>query len=175
MSSSCRAASSAKPSANDCIIPYSMPLWIILAKWPAPLGPQCSQPRSASGASSRAKGSKHLDRLRRAAEHQAVAVREAVHAARDAGVDVAQALLRQGERAAHRVAVVALPPSTSGVARGEQRQQVADGLLDRVARRQQEEDDALAGEPRAQRREVLHAFDVALAAPRALRAGSAWS
>ena len=31
MSSSGRAASRAKPSASDCIIPYSMPLWIILA------------------------------------------------------------------------------------------------------------------------------------------------
>jgi hypothetical protein len=23
------------------MIPYSMPLWTILTKWPAPLGPQC--------------------------------------------------------------------------------------------------------------------------------------
>ena len=28
-----------KPSAIACIMPYSMPLWIILTKWPAPLGP----------------------------------------------------------------------------------------------------------------------------------------
>ena len=27
--------------------PYSMPLCTILTKWPAPLGPQCSQPCSA--------------------------------------------------------------------------------------------------------------------------------
>ncbi len=25
-----------KPSANDCIIPYSMPLWTIFTKCPAP-------------------------------------------------------------------------------------------------------------------------------------------
>ena len=28
-----------KPSAIACIMPYSMPLWIILTKWPAPFGP----------------------------------------------------------------------------------------------------------------------------------------
>ena len=29
------------------MIPYSMALWTILTKWPAPCGPQWSQPRSA--------------------------------------------------------------------------------------------------------------------------------
>ncbi len=29
------------PSAYAAMIPYSIPLWIILTKWPAPLGPQC--------------------------------------------------------------------------------------------------------------------------------------
>ena len=28
------------------MIPYSMPLWTIFTKWPAPTGPQCSQPSS---------------------------------------------------------------------------------------------------------------------------------
>ena len=28
------------------MIPYSMPLWTIFTKWPAPGGPQCSQPAS---------------------------------------------------------------------------------------------------------------------------------
>ena len=27
-----------KPSASDCIIPYSIPLWTIFTKWPAPDG-----------------------------------------------------------------------------------------------------------------------------------------
>jgi hypothetical protein len=27
---------------EGAIRPYSIPLWIILTKWPAPLGPQCS-------------------------------------------------------------------------------------------------------------------------------------
>ena len=30
-----------KPSAYACIRPYSMPLWTIFTKWPAPAGPQC--------------------------------------------------------------------------------------------------------------------------------------
>ena len=29
------------------MIPYSMPLWTIFTKWPAPLGPQWSHPSSA--------------------------------------------------------------------------------------------------------------------------------
>ena len=33
-----------RPSARAAIIPYSMPLWTIFTKWPAPLGPQCSHP-----------------------------------------------------------------------------------------------------------------------------------
>ena len=32
-------------------MPYSMPLWTIFTKWPAPAGPQCSHPCS-SGAGS---------------------------------------------------------------------------------------------------------------------------
>ena len=30
-----------RPSAMAAIIPYSMPLWTIFTKWPAPFGPQC--------------------------------------------------------------------------------------------------------------------------------------
>ena len=33
-----------KPSAIDCIIPYSIPLWTIFTKWPAPDGPTCAWP-----------------------------------------------------------------------------------------------------------------------------------
>ena len=40
-------ASTLSPSAYAAIRPYSMPLWTILTKCPAPFGPQCSQPRSA--------------------------------------------------------------------------------------------------------------------------------
>ena len=29
-----------KPSAYACIMPYSIPLWTIFTKWPAPDGPQ---------------------------------------------------------------------------------------------------------------------------------------
>ena len=31
-------------------MPYSMPLWSILVKCPAPIGPTCAQPRSGAGA-----------------------------------------------------------------------------------------------------------------------------
>ena len=30
-----------RPSAYAAISPYSMPLWTIFTKWPAPCGPQC--------------------------------------------------------------------------------------------------------------------------------------
>ena len=33
------------------MIPYSMPLWTILAKWPAPTLPACTKPNSPSGLS----------------------------------------------------------------------------------------------------------------------------
>ena len=37
-----------RPSAYEAMIPYSMPLWIIFTKCPAPVGPQCRKPFSAS-------------------------------------------------------------------------------------------------------------------------------
>ena len=36
-----------RPSAIAAIMPYSMPLWTILTKCPAPLGPQCRYPSGA--------------------------------------------------------------------------------------------------------------------------------
>ena len=35
------------PSAYAAIIPYSIPLWTIFTKWPAPFGPQWRYPFSA--------------------------------------------------------------------------------------------------------------------------------
>src|SRR5512133_123325 len=50
-----------KPSAYDCIRPYSMPLCTIFTKWPAPDGPTCAYPWSGASAlkmgSSRCTGS----------------------------------------------------------------------------------------------------------------------
>ncbi len=43
--------SSSQPSAYACITAYSMPLWTILEKWPAPTLPACTQPNSPSGRS----------------------------------------------------------------------------------------------------------------------------
>ena len=37
----------AKPSPKACIMPYSMPLCTILAKWPPPTGPASTKPESA--------------------------------------------------------------------------------------------------------------------------------
>ena len=44
--SACRMPASAlsqdvQPSAKAAMMPYSMPLWTIFTKWPAPDGPQC--------------------------------------------------------------------------------------------------------------------------------------
>jgi hypothetical protein len=44
-------SSSSQPSAKDCIMPYSMPLWTIFEKWPAPTAPACTNPLSPSGLS----------------------------------------------------------------------------------------------------------------------------
>ena len=49
-SSSCLPFIRPNPSAKACIMPYSIPLCIIFTKWPAPEGPQCSQPLSGAGA-----------------------------------------------------------------------------------------------------------------------------
>jgi hypothetical protein len=114
-------------------------------------------------------GLEDLDRARRAAEHQAVAVLESVNAARDAGIDVAQALLRQRHRAAHRVAVVAVAGLDDGVARGAERQQILYRVLHCVASRQHDDDDALAREARAQRGEVLGTVDAGFTGQRLAR------
>ena len=96
--------------------PYSIPLWTIFTKWPAPDGPQWSQPCS-SGArvalaawsalgrvDSRRERLEHgrepVDGLVVAADHQAEAALEAPDAAADADVDVVDPSLAQLARAA---------------------------------------------------------------------------
>ena len=49
-SSSGAACMMAKPSAYACSIPYSMPLWTIFTKWPAPDGPTWAYPSSGANA-----------------------------------------------------------------------------------------------------------------------------
>ena len=44
-------SSSSQPSAYACMIAYSMPLWTILEKWPAPTVPAWTEPKSPSGLS----------------------------------------------------------------------------------------------------------------------------
>ena len=72
---------------------YSMPLWTILEKCPAPTLPACTQPNSPSGFSASKIGCRVLTCRGVAAGHQRVAVLQAPHAAGDAAVDEADALL----------------------------------------------------------------------------------
>ena len=74
---------------------YSMPLWTILAKWPAPDLAGVDEPEVALGLE-RVEGRLHLrDVVVGAAAHQGVAVLQAPDAAGDAAVDEADALLGQ--------------------------------------------------------------------------------
>ena len=95
---------SSKPSPYACIIPYSMPLWTILMKWPAPLFPKCAQPFG--GASVSSTGFTRCTAACLAADHHAVAVLESPHAAGDADVQVVEAERRVFLGAADGVAEV---------------------------------------------------------------------
>src|SRR5690606_16683564 len=98
-----------------------------------------------------------LDRLRRAAEHEAEAVLAAIDAVGDSRVDVAQALLRERQCPALGVPVMAVAAVDEGVARGNERDELADRALDRLAGRQGDEDHALAREARAEGGEAFRA------------------
>ena len=90
--------------------PYSIPLWTILTKWPAPAGPQCRKPRSAvagrplrpgvraaastPGAIASNSGSSRSTTAVLAADHQAVAALESPDAAARADVEVVDVLSR---------------------------------------------------------------------------------
>ena len=49
LSVSSAVSSSSQPSAYACMMAYSMPLWTILEKCPAPTFPACTAPKSPSG------------------------------------------------------------------------------------------------------------------------------
>ena len=77
---------------------YSMPLWTILEKWPAPAAAGVHEAELALGLE-RVEGRLDLgDVLGGAAAHQGVAVLQAPHAAGDAAVDEADALLGEQRR-----------------------------------------------------------------------------
>ena len=119
-----------------------MPLWTILTKWPAPLGPQCSQPRSAVvvspvmpvGAWRRVEpGRERLedrgevgDGVVVAADHQAVAALEPEDAAAGAAVDVVDPALGQPRGGVDVVAVVGVAAVDDHVALAEQRRELVD-------------------------------------------------
>ena len=112
---------------------YSMPLWTILEKWPAPDLAGVHEAELALGLE-RVEGRLHLgDVRRRAAVHQRVAVLEAPDPAGDAAVDEADALL--GEQVG--VGLVVGPPRVAAVddevALAEQLAELLDRLAGRVA------------------------------------------
>ena len=119
-----------------------MPLCTILVKWPAPLGPQCSQPVSGAGRERAQEGLDALHCLDGAADHQSVAVHEAPDAARDSGIHVLQAERRQFGGPPHAVAVPGIRPVHHDVARRQQFAQLREGRLGRRAGRQHQPEDA---------------------------------
>ncbi len=169
-------ASTLRPSAYAAISPYSMPLWTIFTKWPAPLGPQCSQPCSAvlgatpsrtrlgvrgadstPGASASKIGASRCTGGVGAADHQAVAALEAVDAAARADVEVVDAVV--GEQRAGAVDVVAVPRVAAvddRVAGFEQRSELVDRVAD-VGGRHHQPDVAGRGQPLDERSRRLRA------------------
>ena len=134
-----------------------MPLWTIFTKWPAPLGPQCSQPRSAGdgsplcsaragvrSATSGPRGERVEDRGQSldgavgAADHQAVAPFETVHAAAGADVEVVDAVVGGERRGA--VDVVVVPGVAAVDDRVAGRQQRCQGADRRVDERRRHHD-----------------------------------
>ena len=133
-----------RPSAKAAIIPYSMPLWTILTKCPAPDGAAVQvalllrrqlavaarrpldlpDPRG-DGLQDRLDG---LDRDLVAADHQAVAALQAEDAAAGADVDVVDALLPQLLGPADVVAVVGVAAVDDDVALVEERGDLVDDL-----------------------------------------------
>ena len=165
--------SSAKPSAYACIIPYSMPLWIILTKWPAPPGPQCSQPASGAGARIFANGSTMLRRLGVAAEHQRIAVVQSPDAARHAAVDEAHARRRQRRAAPLRVLVVGVAAVDDHVAAREFRPDLLERELGDASGRQHQPDDARRRQACASATIDARGFEHAFAGERRRAAASA--
>ena len=121
------------PSAMAAIIPYSIPLWTIFTKWPAPLGPAVQialgrgpvgrvRPGVRLGAPGAGRDGAEdrvqpRHRLVLAADHQAVAPLEAEDAARGPAVDVVDAARRELLRPGDVVPVVRVAAVDHGVVR----------------------------------------------------------
>ncbi len=142
-------------------MPYSIPLWTILTKWPAPLGPQCRYPCSAvpptfsrpgvRGTSPLPGASVGEDRVETrhhfllAADHHAVAPLQAPDTAARPHVDVVDALRREllgAPYVVHVVRIAAVDEDVAGLERG---QQLGDGRVDH-GRRDHQPDSARLGE-----------------------------
>ena len=121
-----------------------MPLWTILTKWPAPVGPQCRYPCSAGPGSPCLPGvrARRIDTRRDgsenriqvfhdvflAADHQTEAALLAEHAAAGAAIDVMDAPGVERFRPEDIVAVVAVAAVDDDVAGIHARGQILDGL-----------------------------------------------
>ena len=125
--------------------PYSMPLWTILTKWPAPLSPTQSQqgtPWSTFAAMALEDGPDVRPRLGVAAGHERRAVARAFLAAGDARADEEDALFLAVLVAAHGVLVERVAAVDDDVAFFEQGREEVDELVDRRAGLHQQHDAA---------------------------------
>ena len=127
-------------------MPYSMPLWTILTKWPAPAGPTWPQPLSCGRRQGLEDGTQIVDRLLVAADHHAVTLFEAPDAAGGANVDELKAFGGDLLIVAHRVLVVGVAAVDENVAGIEQGFKLGDGLVHRLALRHHDPDGLAAGE-----------------------------
>ena len=137
-------------------MPYSMPLWTIFTKWPLPTGPQCSQPRSAPGASTWIAGLRRAMRRGRTAEHQRIAVVETPHTAGHTGIGEVDADRGQSRGAAQRILVPGVGAVHDQIAARQQWLQLLEVGVGDVAGRQHQPH----GARRRERRDQLgQAFD----------------
>ena len=123
-----------------------MPLWTILVKWPAPVGPTCPQPVSGEGGEGFEDGLEAFDGGVVAADHEAVALLEAPDTAGGADVDELIALGGGCGVAALRVFVVGVATVDEGVAGLHEGFEGGDGLVDGIAGRDHDPDGARRAE-----------------------------
>ncbi len=121
-------------------MPYSIPLWTIFTKWPAPAGPDSSPAFVRPGRQRLKNRREPFHHLRVAADHQAVAFCQPPDAAARARIHEIQLLRRQRRGAPHRVPVIRIPAVNDRVARRKMRRQQIDRLVHRRARRNHQPD-----------------------------------
>src|SRR6185295_15910028 len=129
--------------------PYSIPLWTILTRWPAPFGPQCrypcsdvplafSRPGVGDVAAARCKrGEDRIEMLHRfgfAADHHAIAALQTPDAAARADVNIVDAFCGQLFGAANIIDVVGIAAVDQDIAALEMRQKISNCAVYRTNR-----------------------------------------